>query len=223
MTIKRQYALLCPVARALDRVGDRWSLLILRDLHAGPARFSDLLSGLTGIATNVLTERLQDLGRAGLVERRDADFGLALYQLTELGRRSERLLYELAVFGTYFEAAPETRRPGNLRTIVVPMRSALKQSVDPFTALSAELRVDGEPFAIEIADGEVAMQARPSENPDVILTTSYEALIAVAEGHVPLETFVERDAVIEELVPRRAATLMTLMQRALNTLQNRDG
>jgi DNA-binding HxlR family transcriptional regulator len=84
----RRYKLLCPIARALDRVGDRWTLLILRDLHAGPARFSDLKTGLDGIATNLLTDRLRQLIDDGLVVRREGEFGTALYTLTELGRRS---------------------------------------------------------------------------------------------------------------------------------------
>ena len=57
MAGSRRYKLLCPIARALDRIGDRWTMLILRDLHAGPARFSELQSGLTGIAPNLLTDR----------------------------------------------------------------------------------------------------------------------------------------------------------------------
>ena len=68
MTAKRRYRLLCPIARALDVVGDRWALLIVRDLHAGPARFQDLETGL-GIATNLLTTRLTELTKAGVIEK----------------------------------------------------------------------------------------------------------------------------------------------------------
>ena len=70
MSKARNYRLLCPIARALDRVGDRWALLILRDLHAGPARFNELLEGLTGIASNLLTNRLEELVAAELVYRK---------------------------------------------------------------------------------------------------------------------------------------------------------
>ena len=63
----RSYKLLCPIARGLDRIGDRWTLLILRDLHAGPARFSDLQRGLTGIAANLLADRLAKLVTDGLI------------------------------------------------------------------------------------------------------------------------------------------------------------
>ena len=119
MSKSRRYNLLCPIARALDRVGDRWALLILRDLHAGPARFKDLQTGLTGIATNLLTDRLQQLIGDGLIEKRDAPHGVALYALTPLGERTRSLLFELAMFGGQFEPEPVPRRPGNLRTIAV--------------------------------------------------------------------------------------------------------
>ena len=102
MSKSRQYRLLCPIARALDRLGDRWTLLILRDLHAGPARFSDLQSGLPGIASNLLTTRLRQLEADGLVRRREAQFGVSVYQLTETGLGTADLLYELAAFGSRF-------------------------------------------------------------------------------------------------------------------------
>ena len=84
MAGSRKYQLICPIDRALDRIGDVWTLLILRDLHAGPAGFSDLQSGLDGIASNLLTNRLQEPIGGGLVRRRDAEFGVTLYEL--LGR-----------------------------------------------------------------------------------------------------------------------------------------
>ena len=67
MTKRRHYRLLCPIARALDVLGDRWTLLILRDLHAGPARFQELHEGL-GIATNLLSSRLAKLSESGMIE-----------------------------------------------------------------------------------------------------------------------------------------------------------
>ena len=69
MAKARSYKLLCPIARALDRIGDRWTLLILRDLHAGPMRFGELQKGLPGTAANLLTERFNKLVAAGLVSK----------------------------------------------------------------------------------------------------------------------------------------------------------
>ena len=114
MSRSRRYRLLCPIARALDHLGDRWTLLILRDLHAGPGRFSDLQEGLTGIASNLLTTRLRQLEEDGLVSRREAQFGVSLYQLTEMGEGTAELLYELAAFGSRFPPDNDIQRPGNL-------------------------------------------------------------------------------------------------------------
>ena len=94
MSLKRRYQLLCPIARSLDAVGDRWALLVLRDLHAGPARFGELESGL-GIATNLLTTRLADLIESGLVTRSSHE-GRDHYELTDSGRATDRDSIEAA-------------------------------------------------------------------------------------------------------------------------------
>ncbi|MCP4968475.1 MAG: helix-turn-helix transcriptional regulator, partial [bacterium] len=96
MPEKRSYRLLCPIARALDVIGDRWTLLILRDLHAGPARYQELQEGL-GMATNLLSTRLVELTAAGLIHKPNP--GRSAYELTVLGRLTDRVLWELAGFG----------------------------------------------------------------------------------------------------------------------------
>src|SRR5688500_16508669 len=84
--MSRSYGQYCGLARALDVVGDRWNLLIVRQLLAAPARYRELLDGLPGVATNLLADRLRDLEAAGVVERRLADEGNAIvYGLTEWG------------------------------------------------------------------------------------------------------------------------------------------
>ncbi|MGE2719285.1 winged helix-turn-helix transcriptional regulator [Mycolicibacterium celeriflavum] len=83
--MSRDYGQYCGLARALDVVGDRWNLLIVRQLLVAPARYRDLRDGLPGIATNLLADRLRDLESAGVVERRLADDGAIIYALTEWG------------------------------------------------------------------------------------------------------------------------------------------
>src|SRR5215468_11577307 len=100
MTETRRYRLLCPIARALDRLGDRWALLVLRDLHAGPARFSELLDGLSGIASNLLASRLDEMVEAGLIRKTLGPHQVTVYELTPLGASTANLLYELAAFGS---------------------------------------------------------------------------------------------------------------------------
>ena len=140
MTERRRYRLLCPIARALDVLGDRWTLLILRDLHAGPARFQELQEGLS-IATNLLSTRLTELTESGMIERSKE----AGYQLTEAGRSTDRILWELARFGASLGRDDHPREPGNLRTIALPLRilleSVARQARDPSTAHRRRCRV----------------------------------------------------------------------------------
>lgn len=217
----RKYQLLCPIARALDRVGDRWTLLILRDLHAGPARFSDLQTGLDGIASNLLTNRLQQLMGNGLVRRRDAEFGVTLYELTGLGARTGDLLFELALFGGRFPPDDDIRRPGNLRTIAVTLRAACQRVIEPETDVRAELVVDGERFALTAKDGQVDVRYGPADDSDVVLSTAYEPMVAVADGRLTLEQFASEYVALSAEDPAKAEQLMSLLARAM-TLITRD-
>lgn len=211
----RRYRLLCPISRALDRIGDRWTLLILRDLHAGPARFSDLLKGLQGIASNLLSDRLRQLAEDGLVAKREAEFGVAVYELTALGRRSREILFELAMFGGRFAPDEEVRRPGNLRTIAVTLEAAAQKVVTPELSFEAEIVVDGEPFTLAVADGRATMRASAATSPDVVLTTSYEPMIAASEGEMSLEDFAANHARVVVHTPGKEAELMSLLASAM--------
>jgi len=187
MTAKRHYRLLCPIARALDAVGDRWALLILRDLHAGPARFHDLETGL-GIATNLLTTRLNELTDAGLIER-TTDGKRAVYQLTELGSRSDRLLWELTRFGAQLSRDPDPREPGNLRTIALPLRMFL-DAVPDRPDLVARLLVDEDAFTITSTSDKVQVEyGNTSTEPQLVARTGYESFLETAEGGISFEEF----------------------------------
>ncbi|OBH15423.1 transcriptional regulator [Mycolicibacter terrae] len=99
--MSRDYGQYCGLARALDVVGDRWNLLIVRQLLLGPARYRELRDGLSGIATNLLTERLRDLQTAGVVERRLSDDGRAVsYALTDWGAQLREPIYALVRWST---------------------------------------------------------------------------------------------------------------------------
>ena len=214
MAQTRRYRLLCPIARALDRVGDRWTLLILRDLHAGPARFSDLQT-LPGIASNLLTSRLRQLEEDGLIRRRSAEYGTTVYELTELGARTRDLIFELAMFGAKFPPDEDIKRPGNLRTIAVTLRVACQRVVDPDMSLHAELVVDGEPFTFSVDCGDVDVKSAKANNPEATLTTSYEPMIAVADGQMSLDVFASEHVELSGPNPRQGQALAGLMGRAM--------
>ena len=212
MARKRRYQLLCPIARALDVVGDRWSLLILRDLHAGPARFQQLQEGL-GLATNLLATRLVELTESGTIHKVDVD-GHNAYALTELGRQTDMLLWELTRFGGLLDAEPEPRKPGNLRTIVLPLRISLS-AVKDRPNLVIRLLIDDEIFTIistpdrvEVEYGETATLA------DLVVRTNYVAFLDVAEGRISLADFgAEHLEVVEGL--EHVGAFAVLMNSAL--------
>ena len=186
MTAKRHYNLLCPIARSLDTVGDRWTLLILRDLHAGPARYQELQEGL-GIATNLLSTRLTEMVGSGLIQK---PLGGGAYELTDLGRSTDRILWELARFGGGLDRAPDPREPGNLRTLSLPLRIIL-ESVPDRPDLTVRLHIDDDvitivstPATVDVRYGDSSLRA------DVVIQTSYEAFLDVAEGLMPAQEFI---------------------------------
>lgn len=215
MTGSRKYQLLCPIARALDRVGDRWTLLILRDLHAGPARFSELQTGLKGIATNLLTTRLNQLSEDGLIRKTTTQYGVTLYELTAAGSRSNGLLFELALFGGQFAPDLPPRRPGNLRTVAVTLKTACQRVVTPELAVRAGIVVDGETFELVAEHGQVEVQYREAERPDVVLTTSYEPMVSAADGRMPMNVFMALHVATTIVTPGKEVELQELLTAAM--------
>lgn len=104
---KRSYDQFCSLARALDRLGERWTLLIVRNLLLGPRRYSDLLAELPGITTNLLAARLKGMEAGGLVARRPAAAGATVYELTALGAALEPAIMELGRWGGRFMDTPK--------------------------------------------------------------------------------------------------------------------
>ena len=106
---QKTYNQYCPVAHALDLVGERWTLLIIRNLFVGPKRFSDLLRGLPGIGTNILTGRLKALEENGLIQSRflPPPAASSVYELTPYGRSLQDVMVALALWGVQSLGAPK--------------------------------------------------------------------------------------------------------------------
>jgi DNA-binding HxlR family transcriptional regulator len=182
MARRREYDQPCSIARALDRVGERWSMLIVRELLLGPLRFSDLDRAVGGAPTDVLTKRLRDLEAAGIVRRRELEppTSATAYELTELGRGLERPLIELGRWGLNFQdaasvaAMPPRFLPNALRIVLRP---------DPRDSLSIGLRSGDEDFRLRIEDGWVEARRGRAEAADLTLTGSpWEVLASVVGG-----------------------------------------
>lgn len=185
----RTYGQFCGIAKALDLVGDRWTLLIVRELLAlGPCRHTDLRNGLPGIASNLLVERLRELEEAGLI-RRDAappPVATTLFCLTDRGQALESVLRELGRWG-----APLLHEPAandNFRTnwLALPARALVDLEPDS-PAIAVQLHADGhEDMVIEVKDGVVHTHMGRVDHPTASLTGPPALLATVLAGELGL-------------------------------------
>lgn len=136
---RRSYDQYCGLARALDVLGERWTLLIVRNLLLGPQRYSDLLRGLPGITTNLLAKRLQEMEAEGLIERGDGVSDAAAYRLTGIGRELEPAVHALGRWGWRRMGKSTVRDRRSIEWLLVALRRRYRGDV----TLSAELEADG--------------------------------------------------------------------------------
>jgi DNA-binding HxlR family transcriptional regulator len=152
---KRTYHQYCGLAAALDVVGERWALLVVRDLGLGPRRFNDLFAGLPGIATDVLAARLRSLEAAGVVQQRQLRYPVPanMYELTPYGVELAAITRDLARWGRRLLPPPGTQ------PYRIEVRWALQSMVAAYTGDLADgsygFRIDGDEFTVVVA-GEVA-------------------------------------------------------------------
>jgi len=168
----RSYGQYCSVAKALDVVGDRWTLLIIRELLLqGPCRYTDLRNGLPGIATNLLADRLSELEGAGLVRREEAAPPVAttLFHLTEAGAGLEPALEALGGWGLRYMAEPAEGDEFRSHWFTFPVELFLHDAEPDGPPLSIELRPGGRPAVVEVSGGEVHTRLGSATSPDLIL------------------------------------------------------
>jgi DNA-binding HxlR family transcriptional regulator len=182
MRPKRSYDDPCGVARALDVVGERWALLVVRELLLGPKRFGALSGGLPGMSQNVLSQRLRELQEAGIVRRRT--FGPPAssqgYELTERGRELEPVLHALARWGSRIPVSSARE----LSTDALML--ALQTTFDPRAAgalrARLELRIRNDCFRAEIGSGRFGISRGSDGRADAILTAGAVTLRALVFG-----------------------------------------
>ncbi len=177
----RSYNQFCGLARALDLVGERWALLVVRELVLGPKRFTDLQTGLPGIGTNVLATRLKELERDGVVRRRTLPppAGSTVYELTEYGRELEPVLLAFGRWGARTlgtKAADQTLRSS---WIGVALRAFADGEATAGIRAAVELRLDQGTLHARLDDGQVVVVEGPCEAPDLVIETANEPLIAL--------------------------------------------
>lgn len=181
----RSYDQYCPIAAALDVIGDRWTLLILRELSIADRRFTDLRTGLPGIAPNLLADRLRDLQADGLVEQRELPPPAArtVYAVTAAGREVVPVLRSLARFGAGRLGPPSEAATVRPSMAVYAMVAPYHRAEAAGERFHARLHVDGVTFDLRTDGDQLSMRSRPDESPDVDLELDGRDLVAARQGH----------------------------------------
>jgi DNA-binding HxlR family transcriptional regulator len=192
----RSYGQYCALAKALDVVGDRWTILIVRELLLrGPSRYTDLREGLPGIATNLLADRLRSLEQAGLVEREEAPPPVAttLFSLTARGEALRPVLDALARWGApYMAEGPASGDEFRNRWLAWPVEAFLADGEPDAAAVNIELQTEEGPVVIQACGGEVSLRAGACEQPDAVLEGTAHQILGVLSGGVGLAQARER-------------------------------
>src|SRR4051812_17909909 len=183
----RRYEDGCGAAHALELVGERWALLILRELMLGPRRFTDLLAGLPGISPNVLTQRLEELEAAAILRRTRLPPPAAAraYALTEWGAELEPVIREI---GRWAARSP-TKRPGSMSVASLVLSFRTMFSAERAGGLEAVLglRIAGQDFTARITGGALQVTPGRAEAPEAVLEGTPDAIAAVTYGGQPLD------------------------------------
>jgi DNA-binding HxlR family transcriptional regulator len=181
MPTARSYGDACGIPRALDRVGERWALMIVRELLLGPKRFTDLRSGLPGASPNVLSQRLRELEQEGIVRRRKLPppAGSRVYELTEWGRELEPVLTALGRWGARAPAPPPDQGM-SLDAHILSLRTLFDPDLAGDFKACLDLRLGEHRFRAEVGDGRLEILPAQAQAPDAIVTTDAGTLLALA-------------------------------------------
>ena len=185
----RSYDQYCAVAKALDVIGDRWVLLIARELMtAGPSRYTDLLKGLPGIATNLLADRLKEMEESGLIRREEAAPPVAttLYHLTERGHALYPVLKELGRWGAPYMRPPLTAKSFRSHWLKFPFEVYLVDNRPDEVPVAIEVRTGDEPMVIETIDGKAVARRGTAPRPDAVLSGRPGPILGLFSGLIDL-------------------------------------
>lgn len=209
----RSYGDLCGIARALDLVGERWALLVVRELLLGPKRFTDLRGGLPSASPNVLSQRLSELERAGIVRRRKLGppAHVWVYELTGWGLELEPVVLELGRWGSRSPARPDAELS------VDALMIALKTTFDPGAAAglraSYELRLGEDRFRLQVAAGRLDLERGGADGADATIETDAATLRSLVFGSRQLADAVRSGSLRTEGDEEAIARLLRLFPR----------
>jgi DNA-binding HxlR family transcriptional regulator len=185
----RSYGQYCAVARSLDILGDRWTLLIVRELLTrGACRYTDLLHGLPGIATNLLADRLRELEDAGVVVREAAPPPVAttLIDLTDRGRALAPMMQEIVRWGAPLMVEPVGEDTFRSHWLRLPAETFLSDTMPERPPVTIEVRSGDAPMLIEVGAGAVLTRPKSAERADAVLSGPPQIVLGLLSGMLDL-------------------------------------
>lgn len=189
----RTYNQYCPLAHALDLVGERWTLLIVRNLFVGPKRFSDLARGLPTIGTNILAARLKSLEENGLIQSRflPPPAASSVYELTPYGRSLEDVMIALALWGVQSLGAPKAGQVFSTDSIALVLYMLFSPAATSNLSGIFEIKIEGEPFSVnfwvKVQDAFITVEQEPQGTPNLTLRADLITIGSLATGQVSYE------------------------------------
>jgi DNA-binding HxlR family transcriptional regulator len=211
----RSYGQYCSIAKALDVVGDRWTLLIIRELLIrGACRYTDLKDGLPGIATNLLADRLRELESAGLIRREEAPPPVAttLFHLTDTGASLLPVVEAIAKWGIASMVAPVDGDQFRGHWFAFPAALFLEDRDPDGPPVSIELRSSSSPAVIEVSGSSITTRLGTAQTPDLVLDGEPWLILAMITGRLTAADAADRGlqisgdaAVLQRVLPAGSA------------------
>jgi DNA-binding HxlR family transcriptional regulator len=186
MATRRTYRQLCGLAAALDVVGERWTMLLVRDLALGPRRYGELLDGLPGIGEGLLAQRLRHLEAEDLVRRTfSSEVGAVVYELTDGGRDLWAAMVPLAAWGLQ-RVEPIEEKDVRADWLAVQLQSRFDPTKSAGIRERYEMRVDDEPYAITADDGRITVERGEAPDAVVRITLELDTVMKIGIGQLTI-------------------------------------
>jgi DNA-binding HxlR family transcriptional regulator/putative sterol carrier protein len=195
--VSKRYDQYCPIAHAVGMLGERWTLLVVRELLYGAKRYTDLVEGLPGIGTNVLASRLRDLEAAGVVQKRKLPPPAAcnVYELTDYGRQLDEVIYSLARWGVRTLGPPRPEDELDDEWGVHALPALLDAEAARGLSETYVFQVRDHTFTACLDDGELSASLGEADDPDVRFELDMDTFFALASGDLPPADAVEQGRV----------------------------